>query len=712
MEPCARSPGQSNINRFGLDNPVPEPDTGRAQYQRLVENIGEKFVVFSHALSGELTYVSDGIKAVMNLTREEVLGKSWAETFDWLPGSRERAYEAISAICSGESDFGQFEMSYRIADGGVKTIWVSHHPVRDEHGTVLCIDGIVEDITERKRMETDLRIAATAFRTNEGIMVTDRNARIIRVNEGFSRLTGYPAEEVIGHTPAILRSGREAPEFYVRIRQTLEDRGYWQGIHWGRLKDGSVLAQWLQITAVPDDEGEITHYVGTFSEISESKGSEAEIHRLAYYDPVTRLPNRRLLQEQLEQTIVRHRNKGARCALLSIDLDHFKKINGALGQAVGDRVLIETARRLKACMQEGDTVARPGGDEFAFVLSNLSAEIRQAIGETDRKAEKIRAAIARPYEAGGKPFLCTGSIGIAMIENKAETAEGLQEQASLALNRAKHAGRDTQRFFDDEMRIALNEYTTLENALRSAIALGQLELHYQPQFNRDCQMIGAEALLRWQHPDLGPVPPDVFIPIAEENGLIDSIGFWVLENTCAQIQAWAGDPALCEIPIAINVSALQLQKPGFVDQAKQALQEAGIPAWRLKMELTESSLLKDIDNNLEILRALKAHGIKISLDDFGTGHSSLAYLSRLPLDQIKIDRSFVSNLPDSHNDAVIAQTIIAMTQGLGLEVLAEGVETPQQQDFLNELGCHNYQGYLYSRPLPSFEFEAFARSLN
>ncbi|MEJ2061548.1 MAG: EAL domain-containing protein [Gammaproteobacteria bacterium] len=542
------------------------------------------------------------------------------------------------------------------------------------------------------------------------MLVTDANAVIIRVNQAFTRLTGYKPEDVIGKTTAILSSGRQDPEFYQRMWQSLKDNGYWQGVIWNKRKNGKIDAEWLSISAVAAPDGTTTHYVATYSDITENKNAEAEVHRLAYYDTLTRLPNRRLLQDRLEQAVLNCPPSGKHGALLLMELDHFQRINDTLGHEIGDQLLVETARRLSRCLPEGDTLARFGGDEFVLLLEGLSAEPIEAAAEVEQMAEKVSTALAQPFNVANRVFYFTLSIGIVLC-HAPESAEMLLQQTTVALRKAKNAGRNCFRFFDPDLQAMLEQRMGLEEDLHLAVERGELELYYQPQVDGDGQLIGAEALLRWKHPEKGVISPAVFIPLAEENGLIFSIGLWVLETACAQIKAWSDNPAIPAFQVAVNVSARQFQQPDFTDRVEQVLTRTGIDPNKLKIELTESVVLADINDTLKKMHSLKALGLSLSLDDFGTGQSSLSYLTRMPLDQLKIDRSFVINLPKNRNDAILAQAIIAMGQGLNLAVIAEGVETAAQQEFLKSLGCHFYQGYLYSRPLPVAEFEVYLQRI-
>ncbi len=578
-------------------------------------------------------------------------------------------------------------------------------PMCDQAGKPIGILGIARDITERNKAEEQLRIAASAFEAQEGIIITDADTAILRVNRAFTEITGYTSEDVVGKTPRLLKSGNHDAAFYQAIWDRVGREGFWQGEIWNRRKCGEIFPEWLNITAVRGDRGEITHYVGTLIDITERKAAEKEIEHLAYYDPLTQLPNRRLFLDRLQQALAGCGRSGRKGALLFIDLDNFKILNETSGHDVGDQLLVEVARRLAACVGAGDTVARLGGDEFVVLLEDLSENAREAATRTEDVGEQILSQLNRPYAIAGRVRHSTPSIGVTLFVDAEDSLDELLKQADIAMYQAKSAGRNTLRFFDPEMQGALAARTVLEAALRLGIHDRQFVLHYQPQVDGAGGFIGAEALLRWRHPERGLVPPGEFVPLAEETGLILPIGQWVLEAACSRLKAWAGDPRTRELHLSINVSARQFRQADFVDQVRNALEQAGAPATKLKLELTESLVIDDIEGAIEKMRTLKRLGVGFSMDDFGTGYSSLAYLTRLPLDQLKIDRSFVRNLPDSANDAAVAQTIITLANSLGLAVIAEGVETEAQRQFLERHGCPTYQGYLCSPPVDIARFE-------
>jgi diguanylate cyclase (GGDEF)-like protein/PAS domain S-box-containing protein len=556
----------------------------------------------------------------------------------------------------------------------------------------------------------ELRIAATAFEGQEGMMVTDANYRILRANRAMTEITGYTAEELIGHTPKMLRAdGKEPPGFYEERWRTVMTEGRWQGEVLGRRKNGETYPRWLTITAVYGDDGAVTHLVTSESDITARKAAEEEITRLAFFDPLTLLPNRRLLMDRLQQALAASARSQRHGALMFIDLDHFKTLNDTLGHLKGDELLKQVAQRLTGCIREGDTVARLGGDEFVVMLEALSASAEEAATQAEQVGEKILTALRQPYLLDGQEKRSTPSIGVALFIGHEVSIEDLLKQADLAMYQSKTQGRNTLHFFDPRMQALVAEHAAQESSLREAVRAQQFVLHYQPQIQGQDQVAGVEALVRWMHPQRGLVSPAEFIPLAEETGLILPLGLWVLEAACAQLALWARRPETAQLIMSVNISVSQLRQADFVDDVLATLRRTGANPQRLKLELTESLLVTEVESTITKMNALKAQGVGFSLDDFGTGYSSLSYLKRLPLDQLKIDQSFVRDILVDPNDAAIARMVVVLADSLGLAVLAEGVEDVEQRDFLARLGCHAYQGYLFSRPLPLPEFEAFLR---
>ncbi|MFZ3220345.1 MAG: EAL domain-containing protein [Rhodoferax sp.] len=563
------------------------------------------------------------------------------------------------------------------------------------------------NITERKQTESELRVAATAFNSQEGMAITGTNKIILRVNPAFTAITGYGPDETSGKSLNFLNSGRHDAAFYADMWASVHATGVWHGEVWNRRKNGEIYPDWRTITAVKDEQGTITHYVNSFTDITQRKATEEEINKLAFYDPLTGLPNRRLLLDRLRQALAVSSRSGRLGALQFIDLDNFKTLNDTLGHDMGDRLLLQVAERLTGCMRQGDTVARLGGDEFVVMLEELSVHREEAAAHAEVVGEKILATINLPYRLAGLEYHITPSIGITLYSGNRESTDELLKQADLAMYQAKSAGRNTLRFFDPAMQAVVTARAALESDIRQGILKAQFQLYYQPQINRSGKAVGAEALLRWPHPTRGMVSPMEFIGLAEDTGLILPLGNWVMETACSQLAAWARQERMQHLTLAVNVSARQFRQQDFVPYVLDLLSYTGANPQRLKLELTESLLVNDVEDTIAKMTALREHGVGFSLDDFGTGYSSLSYLKRLPLDQLKIDQSFVRDLMTDPNDASIARTVITLGHSLGLTVIAEGVETAAQQDFLAQQGCDAYQGYLFGRPMPLAEFEQY-----
>lgn len=551
---------------------------------------------------------------------------------------------------------------------------------------------------ELAQAQADLRIAAIAFDSQEGIFVTDPQGVILRVNHSFTDITGYPAEEAIGQTPALLKSGRHDAHFYQKMRDTVNHTGGWHGEVWNRRKNGTIFPEWLTITAVKTDDGTVTHYVSTLTDITQRKAAEEEIRHLAYYDALTQLPNRRLLLDRLQHALLNSRRTGRQAALMFIDLDHFKLINDTQGHDKGDILLQEVAQRLLQTVRANDTVARLGGDEFVVLLEDLSPEVDEAAAEATVVAEKVLDAVAQAWMLDGNEIKSSCSIGVVLFTDSNASAEDLMKHADLAMYQAKESGRNTVRFFNPQMHESIVKRVALEKDLRTGLERQQLFLLYQAQVNTHGHILGAEALVRWNHPRHGLVSPNEFIPLAEDSGLILPLGQWVLHAACEQLARWAQEPTHAHLTLAVNVSGRQLRQPDFVQQVLDTLKKTGAPPQLLKLELTESLLLDNPQDAITKMMALKKHGVGFSLDDFGTGYSSLAYLRRLPLSQLKIDGSFVRDLVSEPRAVAIVRTIVTLADSLGLQVIAEGVETQEQRESLAHNGCHTYQGYLFSRP--------------
>jgi len=562
-----------------------------------------------------------------------------------------------------------------------------------------------------QKNEQDLKIAAIAFQSDEAILVTDANTIIIRVNKAFTRILGYTEEEAIGKTPKILQSGKQDPSFYRRFWEQINSKGSWSGEIWNRHKNGVIFPEWQTVSAVKNEQGDVTHYISFFSDITDFKLAEQKIEKLAFYDALTNLPNRRLLHDRLAHELsnaARYKRTGI---LFFLDLDQFKHINDSLGHSSGDLILVETAQRLQSLLRSSDTAVRLGGDEFIILISAQDLPATDLLEQSNTIAEKIIAEIKRPYAINEHELFITTSIGITLYTGIDETVEILLKRADTAMYRAKDAGRNTFRFYQKSMQEAADARLHIEKNLRTAIANKEFTVHYQPQLSESNEIVGAEALIRWQNTELGTVSPVDFIPIAEETSLIIPIGQWVIESVCGQIKAW--EKQGIKIPhIAINISAKQFRQTNFTKMLINTLFEQNIEPKKVMLEITEGVFLGNLDEAIDKMNSLKQSGFSFSIDDFGTGYSSLTYLKRLPFDQLKIDQSFVRGLVSNTADAAIVKAIIVMAKSMDLNLIAEGVETYQDLSYLSSFGCHHYQGYYFSRPLTSEQFTEYLNNHN
>ncbi|MDP1596741.1 MAG: EAL domain-containing protein [Methylotenera sp.] len=670
------------------------------------ELLNEKRAILGNQLVGALALKQRKI-IWANTAFETMLGYAPGELVG-VPTRRfyinEDEYKSVEIIYAdiAKNNIGHTQHEYVRKDG--RRIWLAMSGAQLNKDTDESLWTFV-DITQQKLAESELRIAAVAFESQESMIITDANNVILRVNRAFTDTTGYTAADAIGNNPKMLNSGRHDPSFFADMWNTIQSIGTWNGEVWNRRRNGELYPEHLTITAVKNVAGEITNYVGTATDITTSKAAAAEIENLAFYDHLTGLPNRRLLVDRLNHALLysaRHYKDGA---VLFLDLDHFKTINDTLGHDVGDVLLQQVATRLTNCMREGDTVARLGGDEFVVMIEGLDEQEAEAATQTEEVGEKILAALNLPYQLAGQEYQIGCSIGVALFSDHKQSLDDLLKHADIAMYQAKKSGRNALRFFDPKMQASINTRVALETDLRIALKEKQFKLYFQPQVYHNRQITGAEVLIRWQHPNRGLVSPYDFIPLAEETGLILPIGQWVLETACQQIKAWENNLLTQHLQLAVNVSARQFFQPDFVEQVLLAIHQTKINPDKLKLELTESLVLDDITDTIDKMHQLQKVGVRFSMDDFGTGQSSLAYLTQLPLDQLKIDQSFTRNIGVKRSDAVIVQTIIGMGNNLGMEIIAEGVETEAQREFLQAHGCPVFQGYLFSKPVPLETFE-------
>ena len=562
-------------------------------------------------------------------------------------------------------------------------------------------------IEELHRAQDNLKLYATVFNSaTEGMVITDGQARILIANPAFTDITGYGFDEIRSRSLSLLNSGRHAQNFYQDMWKTLGRRGKWQGEIWNRRRNGEVYPEWLAITAVQDADDNITHYVGVFSDITERKKNEAHIQHLSYHDPLTNLPNRLLMQERLNEALNQSERIGSHSAVLFLNLDRFRNINDTLGSELGDALLQQVAHRSQSILHDTDTVSRLGSDEFVFILPNINQP--QDVASI---ARKLLTTIGRPYLLGEHDIIITASIGIAVSGTDGGTAAELLRNADAAMSRAKEDGRNNFRFYSVDMNTSTLGDLLLENQLRNAIKHNELELFYQPKIDAETGLLqSAEALLRWRHPEQGLIPPARFIRLAEESGLIVPIGTWVLRTACRQIQTWR-EAGLPVVPIAVNLSAQQFLQNDLPVLVHENLEATNLEPGMLELELTESMLMRNAERTVNMLARLREMGVGLAIDDFGTGYSSLSYLKQFKVNVLKIDKSFVSDIHDDGADGNIAIAVIGLAHALGLKVVAEGVETDEQREFLLNHGCDIFQGYLFSRPVPAADFAQKLASL-
>ncbi|HJW04433.1 MAG TPA: EAL domain-containing protein [Azospira sp.] len=656
--------------------------------------------LFYKDAEGRYVGCNEAFLAFIGKERHEFMGKS---VYDLSPPDLAARYAAADQALFDHPGKQTYEAHVCYADGVYHDVIFNKATFLDTKGQVAGLVGVMVDISERKRQEEELRLAAKVFDTsNEAFLVTDADNNIRSVNRAFTETTGYTAAEVIGHNPRLLSSGHHDAAFYRSMWQALNAQGYWQGEIYDRRKSGEIYPKWTRINVVKDDQGRITNHVAVFSDISDRKALEDRLQFLAQHDHLTGLPNRNLLRLHLEQAIEVAQDEGTQVALLLLDLDHFKTVNDSLGHHAGDMLLRAVVKRLKGLLRESSTLSRQGGDEFLIVLPQV-----RGLSQVSRTAERLLASLVEPFEVEGHSLSISGSIGLSLSPDDGSDFDTLLKKADTALVHAKQSGRNAYRFFTEAMNISSLERLTLQQQLHQALERNELLLHYQPQMDLATgKVVGVEALLRWNSPELGLVPPGRFIPLAEETGLIVPIGAWVLQEACRQARAWL-DAGLPPLTMAVNLSALQFHRSDLRQTVADALTAANLPPAALELELTESILIQDAEATLATLKAMNAMGVLLSIDDFGTGYSSLAYLKRFTVDKLKIDQSFVRDLNTHADSAAIVRAIVQMAASLKLKTIAEGVETEAQAGSLRALGCDEVQGYLYSRPVPAAQCLAY-----
>ncbi len=671
-----------------------EATQAASQYTRsLIEASLDPLVTIS--AEGKITDVNTATEKVTGVERASLIGSDFANYFTD-PEKARNGYEQVFS----ESYVTDYPLAIRHVSGYVTDVIYNASVYYNAKGEVAGVFATARD--------AELALTATIFESQEGMFITDANAVIRRINKAFTDITGYTTEDAIGQKFELLRPDSHDKAFYTKKWKTIKNTGMWTGETMGKRKNGENYPQYLSVTAVKNIKGIVTNYVASLTDITKSKAASDEIKNLAFYDTLTHLPNRRLLMERLKQALATSNRNGA---VLFLDLDQFKSLNDTLGHDMGDVLLQQVASRLGNCLRNDDTIARLGGDEFIILLEDLSEQSIEAAAQTEAIAEKLLKALNLPYQLGNYEHHSTASIGATLFSDHDTRLDTIIKHADIAMYQAKTDGRNTIRFYDPKMQEIISNRVDMERELRQAIEQQQFQLYYQIQVDNSGHPLGAEALIRWKHPERNMISPQQFIPLAEETGLILPMGQWVLETACAQLAVWQKNAYKKHFILSINVSAKQLHQANFVTQVQEAIQHNGIDPTKLKLELTESMLVKDIDSIINKMNALSKIGVRFSLDDFGTGYSSLQYLKKLPLSQLKIDQSFVREIVVDESDLTIVSTIIAMAHSLNLEVIAEGVETEEQRQLLMDIDCLQFQGYLFGRPLPIDAFEALL-SLN
>lgn len=664
-------------------------------YKRVFDSASEGIMITDHR--GLLQYINPAFTQITGYGKTDAIGrnpnflKSGVQTLEY--------YVHMWAAIHSNGTW-QGEIVNRKMDGNRYVARLTITAVRDEQRVITHYVGIFTDITEQKKAEEHIQLHARVFESaSEGIMITDSESRILSVNPSFTALTGYRLEEVQGLTPKVLHSGRHDAAFYIDMWASIHSLGTWQGEIWNRKKNGEVFLEWISINAVRDGNGQIKHYIGVFNDITEQKQSEEYLKYLAHYDVLTSLPNRTMFHEHLKRAIYQSSFLHTEVALFFIDLDRFKLINDTFGHLVGDKFLQQTSKRLLSCLPESGEAYRLGGDEFTVILPSV-----QNTEEACRLAEAIMDALCQPVHIFQQEIYVTASIGIAFCPSDSTDAQTLIKHADWAMYRAKEVC-NSYKLYSVEMDKPISRRMKLENGLRRALENHEFSLVYQPLMEAQTGFLtGMEALLRWNHPEFGPVPPSEFIPIAEESGRIVDIGEWVLKTACRQNKAWQ-EAGYEPVKVFVNLSVKQIQDDKLVEGIKRILDETGLEPRYLGIEITESFSIHQVDFIIRILTEFKTLGVEVSIDDFGTKYSSLSYLKKYPVHVIKMDRCFVQGIHEVYENEVIAKAIIELAHGLKLKVVAEGVETKEQYFVLQRLGCDIIQGYYYGAPLVPCEME-------